>query len=709
MDDDDKTKRRARSSGNPDRLLGEAIRADAAEARRRKAAEAEAAAEAERVVERAEMEEAIRVAAEAERREAAEKRMKAREECGPCDDYDSDADSERDDEEVPDRPRLKGIPEIIKMPKHAESKLPRITDGRTWMTPEILTALTKRVGFSGCIEFRIPKEHERPYDAPPAWICVYECFFTEYGMKFPLPFLLLRFASERGVAVSQLTHGVFRHMVFTEALAKAANVTFDRYLFENVTDLRAGSKWEGSFKRFHTAMRHRIVFGNYRDKIPDWKRYFFFVKISKASVGNFKSEQIKTDWVSSPDPLRRARPSTALKNKFNALRDLSHRIWPEVVEKLEREKRERKERKEGRSKPAVPVTPVSTRSPRLKKKPMGLRKRTAVPIDDVVIVSEPAFKKKRVGSPRSRDSPSPSLRSSSIASRTRASARRTSSSAPKKVPEGVVELDSPPSDRDGNASRRDESAPRHDDDVMTPPCGTSPVQEEEFLTYRDDGPSFNRGGGLGGDESRRRPDDKAVSRRSEAHGSAPEPNLDAKDDSVLPKPEPEDYNPHAFKMRWSYTKRVKTVQTALSREQRPTAQSGWPRNDVPRSAKLVRPTEVSAKVQNHSADHASRPGKQARGRPRHTPRQPRTTKAREPGTSLAAAQLRSRTTADAPSEPGERPASGREISSAKSIRSTTPPTVNPSDPDRSDSATTRLSGRSSRTTVPTPRSTRSPF
>ncbi|CAA7059257.1 unnamed protein product [Microthlaspi erraticum] len=106
-------------------------------------------------------------------------------------------------------------------------------------------------------------------------------------------------------------------------------------------------------------MRHGIVFGNYRDRIPDWKRYFFFVKISKASVGNFKSEQIKTDWVSSPDPLRRARPSTALKNKFNALRDLSHRIWPEVVEKLEREKRERKERKEGRSKPAVPATPIS--------------------------------------------------------------------------------------------------------------------------------------------------------------------------------------------------------------------------------------------------------------------------------------------------------------------------------------------------------------
>ncbi|CAA7018052.1 unnamed protein product [Microthlaspi erraticum] len=44
-------------------------------------------------------------------------------------------------------------------------------------------------------------------------------------------------------------------------------------------------------------------------------------------------------------------------------------------------------------------------------------------------------------------------------------------------------------------------------------------------------------------------------------------------------------------------KRVKTVQTALSRISARTAQSGWPRNDVPRSAKSIRPSEVSAKVQ----------------------------------------------------------------------------------------------------------------
>ncbi|CAA7041014.1 unnamed protein product [Microthlaspi erraticum] len=84
------------------------------------------------------------------------------------------------------------------------------------------------------------------------------------------------------------------------------------------------------------------------------------------------------------------------------------------------------------------------------------------------------------------------------------------------------------------------------------------------------------------------------------------------------------------------TKRVKTVQTALSRISAQTAQSGWPRNVVP-LGQNIRPSEVSAKVQTtgrhsmtreyvprsakphhrHAAhDHAARAGKQA-SRPRN--------------------------------------------------------------------------------------------
>ncbi|CAA7041472.1 unnamed protein product [Microthlaspi erraticum] len=58
------------------------------------------------------------------------------------------------------------------------------------------------------------------------------------------------------------------------------------------------------------------------------------------------------------------------------------------------------------------------------------------------------------------------------------------------------------------------------------------------------------------------------------------------------------------------TKRVETVQTALSRKQRPTAQSGWPRNYCFALGQThIRPSEGSAKVRSRPADHVTRPGK----------------------------------------------------------------------------------------------------
>ncbi|CAA7042056.1 unnamed protein product [Microthlaspi erraticum] len=106
---------------------------------------------------------------------------------------------------------------------------------------------------------------------------------------------------------------------------------------------------------------------------------------------------------------------------------------------------------------------------------------------------------------------------------------------------------------------------------------------------------------------------------------------------------------------------------------------------------------------NHSVRLKSRPKSKPLGRSRITTREtlpavgqanahatPRTTKAREPGNKPRGRATLPRTTADASVRAGkERPTSGREfigqISSARPRR----PTANPSDPDRSDSPTTR--------------------
>ncbi|CAA7023186.1 unnamed protein product [Microthlaspi erraticum] len=146
--------------------------------------------------------------------------------------------------------------------------------------------------------------------------------------------------------------------------------------------------------------------------------------------------------------------------------------------------------------------------------------------------------------------------------------------------------------------------------------------------------------------------------------------------------------------------------TALSRISARTAQSGWPRN------------ACSALGQNRSVRLKSRPkfkpfGRsrittretKSRGRPRHN----RHATQREPGNKASRPRNLRVPRPMHPSEPGKNVPRPAEKPSAKSSPPTKPADRETSGHDRSDSPKTRLSGRPSRPTVRTPRSTRSRF
>ncbi|CAA7034294.1 unnamed protein product [Microthlaspi erraticum] len=144
-------------------------------------------------------------------------------------------------------------------------------------------------------------------------------------------------------------------------------------------------------------------------------------------------------------------------------------------------------------------------------------------------------------------------------------------------------------------------------------------------------------------------------------------------------------------------------------KQRPTAQSGWPRNECSALGQSIRPTEVSAKVPNHRPITHHDPGNIVpRSAKQHAT--PRTTKAREPGNKPRGRATRSAYHGRCIRPSRERTSHVRpRISSAKFIRSTTPADRESVRPRPFRLAHDPMSGRSSRTTVPTPRSTRSPF
>ncbi|CAA7030663.1 unnamed protein product [Microthlaspi erraticum] len=154
-------------------------------------------------------------------------------------------------------------------------------------------------------------------------------------------------------------------------------------------------------------------------------------------------------------------------------------------------------------------------------------------------------------------------------------------------------------------------------------------------------------------------------------------------------------------------KRVKTAPDGSIENQRPTAQSGWPRNDVPRSAKVSVRLKSRPKSNHRPITITTR---------ETFPRSAKHTRHATPRTTMRASREQasrprnpSRTTADASVRAGKtshvRPRNHR----PNLIRPTTPADRETSGHDRSDSAKTRLSGRSSRPTVRTPRSTRSRF
>ncbi|KAF3511017.1 hypothetical protein F2Q69_00004018 [Brassica cretica] len=98
---------------------------------------------------------------------------------------------------VSERPRS-FIGPLVNHPDPSES-FPSIVDEDTikWVSANCCR--------NGVIEARIPGEDERPWTVPDGWLCVYDFWFTEYHLWFPLPRLLLAYCDEHLIALAQLT------------------------------------------------------------------------------------------------------------------------------------------------------------------------------------------------------------------------------------------------------------------------------------------------------------------------------------------------------------------------------------------------------------------------------------------------------------------------------------------------------------------------
>lgn len=82
-------------------------------------------------------------------------------------------------------------------------------------------------GITGDLMLLVPNSLQRPWTLMDGYVCLYESFFTDSGLWFPLPRLLVEYCVRRKITISQLTHAAIQNMVVILALAAEASFDVD--------------------------------------------------------------------------------------------------------------------------------------------------------------------------------------------------------------------------------------------------------------------------------------------------------------------------------------------------------------------------------------------------------------------------------------------------------------------------------------------------
>ncbi|KAF3607989.1 hypothetical protein DY000_02046823 [Brassica cretica] len=148
------------------------------------------------------------------------------------------------------------------------------------------------------IETRLPSNEERPWSAPPGWICLYRQYFLQSRLWFPLPRMLTSYATKRDVAISQMSPAAIRNMVISMVLGAEVNVDVDAEFFEMISQMNliTGKTLSVSIKT-----RCRLMEGRGPSKDDGWQRKYFFVRVSPASVAD-SFAVFRTEWNPEPVP-----------------------------------------------------------------------------------------------------------------------------------------------------------------------------------------------------------------------------------------------------------------------------------------------------------------------------------------------------------------------------------------------------------------------
>ncbi|XP_019101845.1 PREDICTED: uncharacterized protein At3g60930, chloroplastic-like [Camelina sativa] len=169
--------------------------------------------------------------------------------------------------------------------------------------------------FNSEVTILIPREDQRPWNPPEGYICLYECYFTECRLLFPIPALISLYAQRRRIAICQFVPGAICNFMAALTIAAEVGVNIGVQCFEQLSNFKLSK----SLHRWEVNMRpaHNFLIGKRVSKFQKWMNRYFYVRVDQYSLANPLGVHRRV-WNENPD-----RPfcATRLAPNYHPVRD----------------------------------------------------------------------------------------------------------------------------------------------------------------------------------------------------------------------------------------------------------------------------------------------------------------------------------------------------------------------------------------------------
>jgi len=149
-------------------------------------------------------------------------------------------------------------------------------------TPSRLTLLRGAHQIPHQIKLISPDPQNSPESPPPGHTCAFEIFFSECGLFFPLPDVLIDLMHEFGIALPQLCPNVIRTVLCLLTLAEEDGF---RLALSDLLQLYAVKKSRTNNTFFLSPRKGFRMFDDLPEKDEHWRKSYFFFPVNELTYG----------------------------------------------------------------------------------------------------------------------------------------------------------------------------------------------------------------------------------------------------------------------------------------------------------------------------------------------------------------------------------------------------------------------------------------